>query len=165
TLLLQGFDHLVDVLVSHFRLLSLNFKLAEFAELDLGIHFKGGNEFQVLAFFQRLGLDTRLACRLQLLLGDGIVVGPAHYFAHDFLADTRTKAALDDAHRHLALAEAIQAYLAGSLLQTSSNSTPDNGSAHPARHATLKASGGFNRNLHEISSYLNEMPSSRRLSS
>src|SRR5690606_33109016 len=149
----------------HFGLQPFNFQLAEITQLDLRVDLEYGNELQVLALIQGFRFDARLAGRLQLLLADCFVEGFAHYFAKHFLANTLAEPPLDDAHRHLALAEAVKADLAGSFLQAGRHGILDNGCGHSNRHATLKAGCGLNRNLHEISSYLNEMPSSRRLSS
>src|SRR5690606_24991386 len=139
---------------------SFHFQLAEIAQFDFRIDFEHRNKLDILAFFQRLWLDAWLASRFQLLFADGVIKALAHHFAQDFLAYALAETSLDDAHRHLALAETIKANIAGSFLQTGRYSTFDNGSGHSDRHTAFKARCGLNRNLHEISSYLNEMPSS-----
>src|SRR6185436_4754996 len=101
-------------------------------DLDLRDHFEYGAIFQVRALLQADRLDARAAGGLQFFLHHGFIEGGLHDIAQHFLTDLLTELLAHDFDRHLAWAEALQAYRPTHALQ-------------PRVHRLFDA---FGRNLH-----------------
>src|SRR5690606_39188749 len=127
---------------------ALDGDIGEVTQGHFRINLEGGGVFEVLAFFQLLGLNAGGTGRVQLLLNDGLIKGRLDHFSDDFLTRGCTEALANDAHRHLARTEAINARTTSSLLQALVDFVFDALGRNADSHAALKTGDGFNRNLH-----------------
>jgi hypothetical protein len=96
--------------------------------------------------------STAGARRVQLLLDDSFVERSLNQIAQCFLARAVFVTLTNDAHRHLARAEARDLGFTCSLLQTLVDFSLDAFGRHANGHAALKSGSIFNRNLHGYSS-------------
>ena len=148
-LLAQDVDGGFQGLVVDAGAVAVDFQRARVTQLHVGVDLEGGDEFGgVGALALVLGGDLGLAGHPQVLGLHGVAEGTRDGFAEDFGMHLRTVALLDQAHRHLAGAEARHAGGLGHRTQALLDLGGNVGRVYRKRQPAFQGAGCFKLGSH-----------------
>ena len=153
-MLAQGLDHLIDILVSHFRLWTLYLDILKAGGFKIRHHFKNGAVLQILAFFKSLGFKSGAAQRIQLFLNQRFTQALFHQLTDRFIAHLIAVHPLDDIQWGLTRAKTIHFRSPGQRNQSILDFLGDLLGRHLYGHPAFQIVQRFNRNLHRCTSNL-----------